>query len=70
MAFSERFIIHDDGLFVKSFDLDQPRLTMTQHRSEALSLTLVEAIEVVYRLGWLASRRLVVKAVDAATRVR
>ena len=51
MAFAERFVIHDDGSFVKSFDLDQPRLTMTQDRSEAQSLTFAEALEVVRSAG-------------------
>ena len=64
MAFSETFVLKDDGSFVKSFDLSQQELIMTQDKSEACSLTLSEALEVVERLGSLASERLVLKAVQ------
>ncbi|NJM67354.1 MAG: hypothetical protein HC851_17600 [Acaryochloris sp. RU_4_1] len=69
MPFSETFILHDDGLFVKSFDCVQQQLTMTPNRSEAQLFALLPALEVVRRLGWLASKRLVVKAIKGAVKV-
>ena len=70
MAFSEIFVLQDDGSFVKSFDLHQQKLDMTQDRTEACSFTLSDALEVVERLGSLASQRLVLKAVQGAVRSR
>ena len=70
MAFSETFVLQDDGSFVKSFDLDQQKLTMTSDLVEAHSFTLRDALEVVERLGSLASQRLVLKAVQGTVRSR
>ncbi len=60
------FVIHDDGSFVKDYDYGQQQLTMTQDRSEVHFFTLLDALEVVEWLGCLASKRLVVKAVEVA----
>ena len=56
--------------YVKDFDVEQQQHTMTQDWAEALFFTLSEALEVVERLGYLASERLVVKAVEGAARSR
>ncbi|ABW31543.1 hypothetical protein [Acaryochloris marina] len=69
MAFPKRFVLHDDGSFVKDFDLNQQKLTMTKDQTEAQSLTLLEALEVVERLGSLASKRLVVKGFEGVNRL-
>ncbi|NJN39297.1 MAG: hypothetical protein HC790_12260 [Acaryochloridaceae cyanobacterium CSU_3_4] len=69
MSFSETFILHDDGSFVKSFDCVQQQLIMTPDRSEAHLFALLEALEVVRLLGWLASKRLMVKAIEGDVKV-
>ncbi len=64
------FILQDEESYVKDFDIEQQQLTMTQDRTEAQSFTLMEALKVVERLGYLASKRLVVKAVEGAAMSR
>ena len=53
---------------MQSFDLEQQQLVMTQDRSEPLFLTLVEALEGVHILGWLESKRLVLKVVSGVVK--
>lgn len=55
------FILQDEDSFVKDFDIEQQQLMMTQDVTEAVCLCLKDALEVVRLLGWLASKRLVVK---------
>lgn len=70
MNSSKNFILQDEGSFVKEFDIERQKLTMTQDRTEAHFFTLSAALEVVERLGYLASERLVVKAVEGALKSR
>jgi hypothetical protein len=69
MFANQIFLVQDDGFFVESFNFEQQVLTMTQDRKEAYFFTLLDALEVVRRLGWLASKRLVVKAIDGVMKL-
>lgn len=69
MSFNQAFVLQDEDSFVQSFDLEQQQLTMTPDRVEAVLLTLSEALEVVEQLGYLASKRLVVKAIKGVVRL-
>lgn len=70
MSSDQTFVLQDEASFVVSFDLNQQKLIMTQDRSEAYFFTLSEALEVVRRLGWLASKRLVLKAIEGTVKSR
>lgn len=70
MAFHKTFVLLDDGSFVKSFDLHQQKLAMTQDGSEAQSFTLSDDLEVAERLGYLAAEKLVLKVVEGTARSR
>jgi hypothetical protein len=69
MISNQIFLLQDDGFFVESFNFEQQVLIMTQDKEEAHPFKLLDALEVVRRLGWLASKRLLVKAVDGVVKL-
>lgn len=58
------FILQDEESYVKDFNIEQQQLMMTQDVTEAVCLSLDDALEVVRLLGWLASKRLVVRPIQ------
>lgn len=65
MEINQKFVLVDEGSFVRSFDLRQPTLLMTSRLSQAVQLSGAEAEQVISRLGWLASSKLERQAVLA-----